>query len=319
MDDGRDRAIAETAARQHGLFSVAQAVAIGFTIDQRELRVRRGRWESVHPGAYRIAGAPDSWRAQLLAAILAAHQLAAASHRSAAAIWGLPGGRTDLIEITCRRGLRAQRLGFVVHETNLLDSVDLEVVDAISVTTVEQTLLGLAAVVSPNTVEMALDQAMTRGLTTPDRLDAFVVRKRGRGRNGVGVLRAQLDARDPHAGVPESAMETRLKQLLRRHGLPAPVFQYEIRHEGRFVARVDAAYPELRIAIEFDSYEHHAGRLALARDTDRRNRLGRIRWTTIAFTTADVRADGGSALGALKVARERATTHLALLDRAMDG
>jgi hypothetical protein len=45
-----------------------------------------------------------------------------------------------------------------------------------------------------------------------------------------------------------------------------------IRHEGRFIARVDAAYPELRIAIEFDSYEHHTGKLAV-RDTDRRNQL----------------------------------------------
>ena len=52
-----------------------------------------------------------------------------------------------------------------------------------------------------------------------------------------------------------------------------PVFQHVIRHNGEFIARVDAAYPELRIAIEYDSYEHHTGKQAIVRDNDRRNVL----------------------------------------------
>ena len=102
------------------------------------------------------------------------------------------------------------------------------------------------------------------------------------------------------AGVPESAMETRLKQLLRRNGLPMPEFQYEIWHEGRFVARVDAAYPEHRIAIEYDSYEHHTGKEAIVRDNDRRNTLKGLRWRTVTFTAADIQRDGGHALDALR-------------------
>ncbi len=84
-------------------------------------------------------------------------------------------------------------------------------------------------------------------------------------------------------------METKLKQLLRRNGLPTPVFQYEIWHNGRFIARVDAAYPEHRIAIEYDSYEHHTGKQAIDRDSDRRARLQRIDWETITFTAASIR------------------------------
>jgi very-short-patch-repair endonuclease len=95
-------------------------------------------------------------------------------------------------------------------------------------------------------------------------------------------------------------METRLKQLLRRHGFPTPVFQYEIWHDGRFVARVDAAYPEHRIAIEYDSYEHHTGTLAHVRDNDRRNVLRRIEWQPVAFTAVDIRRDGGEALRTLR-------------------
>jgi very-short-patch-repair endonuclease len=81
-----------------------------------------------------------------------------------------------------------------------------------------------------------------------------------------------------------------------------------IRHQGVFVARVDAAYPELRIAIEYDSYEHHTGKLALVRDTDRRNRLLRIGWPTVTFTAADIRRDGGDAIEALRAARRTSLT-----------
>ena len=121
-------------------------------------------------------------------------------------------------------------------------------------------------------------------------------RKGKRGRNGIGVLRALVRDLDPLAGVPESAMETKLKQLLRRHGFPTPEFQYEIWHDGRFVARVDAAYPEHRIAIEYDSYEHHTGRQAIVRDNDRRNELRGSEWRDRRLHRSRCRRDGGRAI-----------------------
>ena len=84
MDDTSDRSIARVAAVQHGAFTMAQADDAGFTRDQREWRTRTGRWEVVHPGVYRVAGTPPTLRGDVLTACLAAHQLAAASHRSAA-------------------------------------------------------------------------------------------------------------------------------------------------------------------------------------------------------------------------------------------
>jgi very-short-patch-repair endonuclease len=208
--------------------------------------------------------------------------------------------------VTCRRYRRTLVDGLVVHETKLLRLEDIEAIDGIPVTTIEQTLLGLAAVVHPTVVEMALDRALHRKLTTRHRLDEFVRAKGARGRNGVGVLRGLLLQHDPLAGVPESPMETRMKQLLRRHGLPAPAFQYVIRHRGEFVARVDAAYPDLRIAIEYDSYEHHTGKQAIVRDNDRRNRLRNIEWDLVTFTAVDIASDGGEAMKALKKARSDA-------------
>jgi very-short-patch-repair endonuclease len=302
----RDRRIAAFAAQHHGVFTATQTDAAGLTRDQRAKRVASGRWQVLHPGVYRIAGAPRSWRADVLAACWATHGLAAASHRSAAELWDLPGATTEHIEVTCHRFRRALTTGLVVHETTLLRPEDVEELDGIPVTTVEQTLLGLAAVMGPTVVEMAIDRALQRKLTTRVQLEAFVGDKGGRGRNGIGVLRDLLRQYDPLAGVPESAMETKLKRLLRSHGLPTPEFQHVIRHEGRFIARVDAAYPDLKIAIEYDSYEHHTGKRAIVRDNDRRNTFRDIGWDLITFTAVDLQQDGGLALKALRTARSEA-------------
>jgi len=185
-----------------------------------------------------------------------------------------------------------------VHETKLLRP-EVTTIDGIPVASVELTLLGLAGLM-PHVAEMALDRALRLDLTTSRRLGAFVSAAGASGRNGIGVLRQLLDDHDPLAGMSESAMETKLKQELRRQGLPTPVFQYVIRHRGRFVARVDAAFPELRIAIEYDSYEHHTGKLALVRDSDRRNRLLQIRWQQVTFTAADLARHGGPAIETLR-------------------
>ena len=51
----------------------------------------------------------------------------------------------------------------------------------------------------------------------------------------------------------ESVGETRTYYLCFRHGLPLPQCQYAIRDSnGRIVARVDFAWPERRVFMEFD-------------------------------------------------------------------
>jgi hypothetical protein len=306
MSDTADGLIAALAERQHGIFTSAHADAVGFTRDERAKRVAAGRWVSLHPGVYRMAGVPALWRGSVLAACWAVRALTAASHRSGAELWELPGSTRSFIEVTSRRYRRAFVGDLVVHETGLLRPEDVTTRDGIPVTTIEQTLLGLAAV-SPPIVEMAIDRALHRELTSLAQLEAFVEAKGARGRNGIGVLRKVLQRYDPLAGIPESVMETKMKQLLRRHGLPTPEFQYVIRHEGAFVARVDAAYPELRIAIEYDSYEHHTGKDAIVRDNTRRNRFKRMSWDLITFTAVDFQQDGGDALKALRAARSSAS------------
>ena len=305
MHSSFDRDLAAHAAVQHGLVRLDQIDALKVNEEQRRWRLQTGRWEIRFDGVYRIAGSPVTWKGELLAACWAGGVRAAASHRSAAALWELPGGRQDLTEITCPRWRRARHHSLVLHESLAFDPADRTVVDGIPVTTVERTLLDLGAV-SPRVVEMALDTALRRDLVSIESLRALLKRVGRRGRNGTGVLRGILDERAPGRAVPESVRETQLVQALRAYGLDEPVPQYEIRDHGRFVPRVDLAYPEEKVAIEYDSYEHHTGRDALVRDSARRNRIMAAGWQLFVATAPDLATGATTLCAAIADARRHA-------------
>jgi len=308
MANANRRALASFSARHFGVATLAHARSFGFTERQIEELVASGQWEHPYEQVYLFAGAPRSWQGNLLAACWAGGFRAAASHRSAAALHRLPGGRRSLVELTCPRWRRARHDGVRVHETNAIDIVDLTYVDAIPVSTPERTLLDLGAVCHESVVEMAVDSAENRGLVTVSGLRRALQRLGRPGRNGAGVLRRVLDQQYGRPAVPESEMETMLLQVLRRNGLPEPVPQYEVRDAcGAFIARVDAAYPDLRIAIDYDSVKHHSGRKQLIVDSERRNRIWAAGWFPLTATVVDLKAGGVVLCGALAGARRRAS------------
>ena len=85
--------------------------------------------------------------------------------------------------------------------------------------------------------------------------------------------------------------------LVRQYELMAPAFQHEVWHGGRFIARIDCAYPDRKLAIEVDGFEHHSSPEAFQRDRTRQNRLVALGWTVLRFTWHDVvhrPSDGGA-------------------------
>jgi len=87
----------------------------------------------------------------------------------------------------------------------------------------------------------------------------------------------------------ESPRETRTRVRMVRIGLPRPVAQFVV-HDfaGAFVARLDFAYPEVKVAIEYDGawhWEHHLD------DERRRARLRELGWTVIVITARDLYGD----------------------------
>ena len=88
-------------------------------------------------------------------------------------------------------------------------------------------------------------------------------------------------------GLAESPQQTRVRLLMRRGGLPTPVAQYRVFDDAGFVARVDFAYPELRLAVEHDGAWHGAPG-QLAKDRRRLNRLTAAGWRVVFVTAEDL-------------------------------
>jgi hypothetical protein len=176
-----------------------------------------------------------------------------------------------------------------VHESTDLAACDRSETLAIPVTTIERTLIDLGAVVHRHKVEQAFDDALRRHLTTPEAVRDRFVQVARRGRRGVGVLRPLLEQRLEGSEQPTGEFERRVGRLLVRAGVRPPTFEYVVRTpSGAFVARVDLAYPDLRIAIECDSDRWHSGRHRRQADLDRQNRLVLAGWTILRFTWEDL-------------------------------
>ena len=90
-------------------------------------------------------------------------------------------------------------------------------------------------------------------------------------------------------GLAQSPQETRVRLLLHRSDLPEPTAQYRVADDrGRFVAIVDFAWPELKIALEYDG-RWHAEPGQFAKDRARLNRLTAAGWRVVFVTAEDMR------------------------------
>jgi hypothetical protein len=290
MDDLTiDHLVAGVAEQHHGVFALHHLDQLGITQKARLHRVQHGRWVSPYDGVYRIAGVPRTWKGDLAAATWAGGDRAVASHRSAAALLTLPGGRTEPAEITCPRWRRTRHVGLLVHESTRLEAIEITTVEGIACTTVERTIFDLCSLVVAATIDLAIDAALRRNLTSIAALHETHDRLATRGRRGGRLFRYVL-ARRTGAAPHESAPERSVARALVDSGLPAPVPQHTVAAaDGRFVARVDLAYPDRRIAIEYDSYQEHTGKVALVRDSARRNALAAVGWTVLSATAEDLR------------------------------
>ena len=283
---------AEVAEEHHGIIAVHHLDLLGIDRAARARLLASGALHREWHGSYRVVGAPTSWKGVLLGACWAGGTRALASARSAAAVRDLPGGEQKLQEVLCPRWRRARHDTLIVHESKRIDPVDATVVDGIPVTTVERTLFDLGAVCSPLVVERAVEDALRRELTSYDALRATVARLGRQGRNGAGVLRAILGEYEADLRLTDSVRERMMLQIFRKHGLPKPVTQYVVRHNGREIARVDAALPQYKISFEYQSYQWHLGKRAIERDNLRRRKLQAVQWTEIGVTMADLRSGG---------------------------
>lgn len=114
-----------------------------------------------------------------------------------------------------------------------------------------------------------------------------------------GLLSAAL--REIRSGS-ESPEESRLRLTLTRAGLPEPVLNMNLLDDsGRFVARLDLAYPEYRVASEYDG-RGHAEDDQFAKDADRWDAIRAQRWQHVRILSHHLRPDPQTAVDKVAVA-----------------
>lgn len=90
-------------------------------------------------------------------------------------------------------------------------------------------------------------------------------------------------------GRAESAMESEARLVMIEGGLPRPELQYTIAGRHGQTWRVDFAWPDARVAAEYESIDWHAGRTEMIRDKERFAGVQEVDWIVIPIVVSDVR------------------------------
>jgi len=277
--------LANTARRQRGAFTLAQASASGIPIRTIQSRVAAGIYEAIHPGVYGYSGAEPTWERAVFAAVLSTSAPAAASHQTAAYVWGLTTRRPKSIEVVTNRHQRPKRFDFTVHESkDLLDS-DIVEVDGLPVTSAVRTVVDIGASAPRWLVESCLDSGLRTDMFTAWQVRCFIARVARPGRNGVGVVRPLVEDRLAWDSVTESDLEDLFRSVVSRLRFPMPEPQFKLFDTvGDFVGRFDFAYPTRMALIETDSERWHMDSASFRRDREKQNQAHALGWTVYRFT-----------------------------------
>ena len=268
-------------------FPVRLAVKHGLI---RRSQLRTSAWRRLFQGIYVDASVPDTHRLRCAAA--AAYLLpetAAIAGRSAAMLYGAGLCRADdPVEVLVPRPLPVPSgRGLRVH-TGTLEPSEVRFVAEIPITDPVRTCWDLALWVDPVEAVVLVDRMLACGIVSTGQLADYAAARRGFRTRGARRFARVLVLTD---GRAESPQESRLRVRLRLAGLPILEVQYSIFGPDGFIARVDLAWPELKIAIEYDGLAHVGSARQMQRDRRRLNRLVADGWIVLHVTAERLRDD----------------------------
>jgi hypothetical protein len=241
-------------------FSGAGAVARGLLT--REM-LKGSSWRRLFPDIYVHATAydPDDHRMWCDAIALTLQAGEAIDGLSAAFLWGvdiLP--RAAPVSVCIPRERRRWPHPRLRVTRTSITPADVTRFAGIPVTTPLRTAFDLGRRLRRMDALAAVDALCHRRLVTPRQLVAYAGERVTSA--GSRQVRELVLLAEP---LSESPMETRLRLLLVDAGAPPLTPQHEVRDSrGTFVGRVDLAYPQWRIAIEYEAITIVSGRSSAA-------------------------------------------------------
>lgn len=255
---------------------------LAFRVDDRtRMKYRKGFWAPTR--GVRLPDGRDDVRARCAAAMRAVGPHIAFSGMTSVELWDGVESDPAMCEFTIPEDAHHVRRPGCRCRRRLLVAQDLATRHGFTVTSPSRTLVDLAARLSLPRLVAVGDDFLSRGLISEKSLDEVL--RRSVGQRGVRRARQAFSILDARA---ESPRESMVRTLLIEGGYRCPVPQFEVcDSSGRFIARVDLAYVDVKIAIEYDG-EHHLSRERQAKDAWRRGDLGAEGWLVVTVVAEDV-------------------------------
>lgn len=300
--------VASIVARHHGAATVAELMDAEVSYRQVRRLVRVGVLTDAAPGVVAFAAMAPTPRQRLWVVTHAGHGEAVAAFESAAWLHGIDGFERSptSVAVLVPRGRRMHGIADVVCHSGPLDRRDLVMIDGIPCTGLARTACDIADELGADAALRVLDDLERRGASRRW-VAATAARLRRPKYAGSGVIERLLAQRTGR--VPDTWFERLVERCISVPGLPPWTRQHRVLNDaGQFVARVDLACVELRLAVEAHSRQFHFGALPQADDLERENELGESGWYVRYLTWRDVTRDPADvAAGIERLARRRAT------------
>jgi very-short-patch-repair endonuclease len=246
--------------------------------------LRSPAWRRLFRDIYACADLPITHELRAVAAAGLLVPGAVVTGRSAAVLWGLPAAEgDDDVELTVPTGSTVCRVPGVTVRCRVLEPAQITERRGVRTTTAEATAVDLARAGTLEDAVVLIGRLVQTRVAGLDLVRAAAAEASGRGCRQVRQAAAMAD------GLAGSPQETRLRLMLHRSALPPPIAQFTVRDAAGFVARVDFAWPDRKVAVEYEGAWHGESPQQVDADRTRLNRLTEAGWTVVFVTAADMR------------------------------
>ena len=258
-------------------FRLSAARKAGYTDHQ----LRGPMFRRLFHGCFVDAGVAITPSLLTRAALLVRPGAEFASHHTAARLLGAVVPDSPDTHVGTTTSAASRRGGIVEHRYKTRPTLVRRY--GVHTTDAPTTFCDLAAHLCLGDLVVLGDSLVRKGHTTPDRLLAAAIASRGRGarsaRQAAGLVRAGVD----------SPQETRARLLIVLAGLPEPTVNVKIRDDdGEVVRRIDLAYEDALLAIEYDGRQHIEREQAWRADITRREQLENGGWRFVVLVADDI-------------------------------
>jgi hypothetical protein len=292
--------VVRLAAQQGGYVRRSQLLELGYSESAIDRRLTTEDIKPVVASVYQVF--PSSDHLDLIRGACLALPSAVASHETAAHLLEFPILPTLVPTVTVPSNTTHRFPGVTVRRGDDFLPEHLTWFGGLPITSTTRTVFDLAAVIHPRQFDRIAEALILADRMSLEELQAVAQAIARRGKPGSRVARNFVESR---AGThPRSTKLERIgRDVLSAGGLPSPTPQYPVPWDLH--KRFDDAYPEAKVAIEWDSRAWHSQRGAMTADRRRDREAVSHGWVVLRFTWEDLEDKPGDVVSTVASLLER--------------